>query len=190
MMVNAEPVEIDGIYYELMTSNEGNSAEVTIHPEFLYSGSIVIPASVTYSGVEYSVTSIAHNAFQASGLTSITIPNSVTNIGDGAFSDCSQLFSMIVEDGNPSYDSRDDCNAIVETASNTLIAGCNYTIIPNSVTSIDNGAFLGCSLNSITIPNSVTSIGHTAFWECSYLKSITIPNSVTSIGDCVFRNCI
>ena len=88
MMVNAEPVEIDGIYYELMTSNEGNSAEVTIHPEFLYSGSIVIPASVTYSGVEYSVTSIAHNAFQASGLTSITIPNSVTNIGDGAFSDC------------------------------------------------------------------------------------------------------
>ena len=88
-----------------------------------------------------------------SSLTSVTIPESVTSIGDAAFCWCEGLTSMIVESGNSVYDSRDNCSAIIETASNTLIAGCMNTIIPNSVTTIGERAFLGCSgLTSVTIP--------------------------------------
>ena len=88
------------------------------------------------------------------------------------------------------YDSRDNCNAIIETTTNTLLAGCQKTIIPNDVTSIGDGAFVYCSgLTSITIPNSVTSIGYEAFYNCTGLTSITIPNSVTSIGDYAFQYC-
>ena len=138
-----------------------------------------------------SVTSIEHDAFAyCTGLTSITIPNSVTSIESGAFSGCTGLTNVTVETGNTKYNSRDNCNAIIETQTNTLIAGCQNTIIPNSVTSIGESAFFGCTgLTSITIPNSVTSIGERAFWGCSGLTSITIPNSVTSIGKLAFYFC-
>ncbi len=91
--------------------------------------------------------------------------------------------------GNTTYDSRDNCNAIIETASNTLAVGCQSSVIPNSVTSIGDYAFEGCSgLTSLDIPNSVTSIGKSAFEDCS-LTSLTIPNSVTNIGENAFEDC-
>ena len=137
-----------------------------------------------------SVTSIERGAFNGcSSLTNITIPHSVTSIGGNPFSWCSSLTNIIVEQGNSNYDSRNNCNAIIETASNTLISGCKNTIIPNDIVSI-SGAFSGCtSLTSITIPNSVSIITNSAFASCTSLTNITIPNSVTHILNNAFENC-
>ncbi len=100
-------------------------------------------------------------------------------------------FSTInVSSANTTFDSRDNCNAIIETSTNTLIFGCRCTIIPNSVTRIGNKAFYNCgTMTSITIPNSVTSIGNNAFYGCDYLTEVVIPNSVTSLGEKAFYGC-
>ena len=145
--------------------------------------SIEIPASVTSIGEAAfidcqdltSVTfaegsqleSIGNNAFQnCYNLTSITIPASVTSIGSSIFQDCENIASMAVADGNTVYDSRNGCNAIIETLTNTLIFGCKNSTIPAGVTSIGVRAFQNCfNLTSITIPASVTSIGGHAFYD-------------------------
>ena len=144
--------------------------------------SITIPQSVTF---------ISSGAFSGCiGLSSITIPKGVTSIGSGAFSGCSGLTFISVEKGNTVYNSQNNCNAIIETASGVLLAGCKNTVIPNSVTSIGDCAFCGCiGLTSVTIPQSVTSIGSSAFSGCTSLESVTIPNSVTSIGSSAFSGC-
>ena len=167
--------------------------------------SIVIPSSLTSIGywafygcigltsvaIPSSVTSIGYSAFKGcEGLIFIRIPSSVTSIGEDAFFGCSGLISIVVESSNTVYDSRNNCNAIIETASNTLIAGCMNTKIPLSVTSIGVAAFSYCSgLTSIDIPSSVTSIGYGAFVGCKGLTSLHIPNSVTRIEDYTFNNC-
>lgn len=146
--------------------------------------SVVFPSSLEFIG---------DDAFAICPLlTSITIPKSVTVIGLGVFTGnqyCgSHITNMIVEEGNPVYDSREGCNAIIETATNKLISGCNNSVIPSSVKAIENRAFEGCwFLNSIIIPNSVTSIGQSAFAICKGLTSIEVDsNNVVydSRGNC------
>ena len=138
-----------------------------------------------------SMTSIGDNAFMnCSSLTSIVIPSRVTSIGGGAFSGCSSLSDVSVNAENSVYDSRRNCNAIIETQSNTLIFGCQSTVIPNGVTSIGSSAFSGCTgLTSIEFPDSITSIASYAFSQCSNLAFVSIPNSVTNIGESAFSSC-
>lgn len=138
-----------------------------------------------------SVISIGEYAFsKCENLTSISIPRSVTSIGENAFSECEHLVSIIVNKENPVYDSRENCNAIIETATNTLIAGCGKSVIPTSVTAIGDYAFYYCkNLESITIPNSIISIGNRAFMACEKLVSINIPDSVINIDEWAFFGC-
>ena len=145
-------------------------------------------ANITISN---NVTSIGRWAFDGcTSLTSVTIPDSVTSIGNNVFGECVGLTSIIVSKNNKVYDSRNNCNAIIETKTNKLISGCKNTVFPNDITSIGYRAFDGCTgLTSITIPNSVTSIGSEAFYGCTGLTSVTIPNSVTSIGSEAFYGC-
>ena len=168
-------------------------------------GFLIIPDSVTSIGnyafygcsgltsvtIGGSVMSIGDWAFyNCSSLTSITIPDSVTSIGSSAFAGCSGLTSITVAKGNTKYHSSGNC--LIETASKTLISGCNTSVIPSdgSVTSIGGSAFQGCKdLTSITIPDSVTSIGMRAFYGCTGLTSVTIGNGVTSIGGFAFYSC-
>lgn len=206
----AHDFEVDGIYYNIL---DENTVEVTSgYPT--YRDAVIIPNTVTYNEITYTVTSIGFWAFDdCMFLTSITIPSSIVNIDEPIISGCPRLTSIVVEHGNTIYDSRDNCNAIIETAINTLVAGCKNTTIPNSVTSIGNQAFYYCSgLTSITIPNGVTSIengafsgchsltsvdignsvitlGNYVFFDCNNLTSITIPNSVTTIGNYTFQDC-
>ena len=148
-------------------------------------------SSLTKLTLPDSVTSIGKGAFcGCSGLTELTLPNSVKSIGDGAFTDCSGLEKITVESGNSRYDSRDNCNSIIDKKTNTLIAGCKNSVIPNSVASIWYEAFRGCTgLTKITLPDSVKSIEGEAFEGCSGLTELTLPNSVKIIGDGAFAYC-
>jgi hypothetical protein len=212
---NADPVEIEGIYYTLY--EKGKTAEVTKNPS-KYKGSVSIPEKVTYNNVDYSVTSIGKVAFGiCSGLTSVTIPNSVTSIDGGAFYECSGLTSITIPNSVTSIglEAFYGCSGLTSVYISDLEKWCNIKfdhwanplmnahhlylgkreikdlVIPNSVTSIGDGTFEGCSgLTSVTIHNGVTSIGKSAFDGCSGLTTVTIPNSVTSIGKFAFRGCI
>ena len=138
-----------------------------------------------------SVEKIGESAFWGcKSLTSIVIPASVKIIGENAFSFCAGLTSIKVAKGNTVFDSRDDCNAIIETKTNKLIFGCKTTVIPDSVIEIGECSFKGCwGLKSVSIPNSVTVIGKDSFSGCSGLNSVIIPKSAKTIGEHAFGFC-
>ena len=182
----AQKFEVDGIYYKI-TNDTTKEVEVTYkgnsYSEYSneYTGNVVIPESVTYNGITYSVTSIGYSAFNCCYyLTSIEIPNSVITIGGDAFRNTSW------------YDEHPDgvvyAGKVLYKYKGTMPANTSI-VIKEGTTAICSGAFQDCSeLTSIEIPNSVTSIGGSAFSDCSELTSIEIPNSVTTIGGDAFNN--
>ena len=219
-VATAHDFEVGGIYYNIL-SEEDKTVEVIYKGEDSYdysneyTGSVVIPECVTYSGTTYIVTGIGIEAFfDCFGLTSIELPNSVTSIEDMAFSRCSGLTSIFIPEGvssiglwafvdcnnldtitvdenNTTYDSRENGNAIIETNSNKLILGCATTVIPESVTTIGNAAFCGCTgLVNITIPENVSCIEEGAFVDCTSLNTVVmLSKDLSSIGSEAFANC-
>ena len=184
--LSAHDFVVDGIYYTYL-SQTYQTVSVSYRGSSYYeysnefSGNVVIPASVTYHGTTYSVTSIGNDAFHGcTGLTSVEIPSRVTSIGSSAFSGCTELTSVSI----PSR---------VTSIGSSVFYGCSGLTsieIPSSVTSIGEYAFYNCSsLTSIEIPSSVTSIGERAFNNCRGLTSVEIPSSVTSIGEFAFHGC-
>ena len=179
--------KIDGIYYNLDADTK--TAEVAFGG---YLGDIVIPSTVTKDDVEYTVTSIASNAFYNSPqMTSVTIPKSVNTIKyqSGFFYNCNKLASIVVEEGNPKYDSREGCNALIETASNKLLYGTNNSFIPNSINTIGVAAFQKRNFTTLNIPNSVTTIEDGAFSGCPELTSVYIGTGLENFGEYIFDEC-
>ena len=143
---------------------------------------IVIPEGVTRIGDS--------SFFGCSNIKRIYIPSTVTLIEETAFGSCGSLIEIVVSEDNPVYDSRNNCNAIIETASNTLICGCGGTVIPDTVTSIRSRAFYGAeSLSAIKVPSSVTEIGEAAFEFCDNLINVELPDSITCIKNSTFSFC-
>ena len=168
-----------------------NEATMSNNVESIGEAAFSICTSLKAINLPPALKEIGAKAFYECGsIKEITIPSSVSNIGAGAFSNCHGLTSMIVQEGNKQYDSRNGCNAIVETATNTLIAGCDATVIPPSVTAIGDEAFVGCNgFTSIEIPTSVKTIGSQAFFYCKNIKNLKIPESVTTIEERAFCGC-
>jgi hypothetical protein len=171
--------EVDGIYYKV-TSVANKTLEVTSGYTNC-SGAVVIPEKVTYSNMEFSVTSIGGWLFcNCKSLTNIELPSSLTSIGDGAFYGCSSLESIKLPTS-------------VTSIGFGVFSGCKSLTsidLPSSLKTIGGDAFEGCSsLTSIELPSSLTSIGEYTFLECSSLTSIGLPPTLTSIGDWAFKLC-
>ena len=152
---------------------------------------IEIPDSIEYNGFFYQVKQIKDRAFSScESLVSINIPQNIDSIGEAILQHCDSLQSIVVDSENKTYDSRDNCNAIIKTKSNVLIHGCNMSIIPTGVTELGKNAFNNCKyIDSIVIPSSVTTIGESAFQGCRSLKKIDMSENVTSIGNYAFASC-
>ena len=211
--IYASNTQVDGIWYDFDSSTK--TATVTYQGSYHssyedeYSGSVVIPETVTYNGTTYSVTSIGNSAFKnCKSLTSVTIPTSVTSIGSSAFSFCFGLTSITIPNRVTSigYDAFSNCSSLTSVVWNAedcadMSAGDKFPFGEKNsqITSFTFGdkvqhipsnlCYNMRNLTSITIPNSVTSIGSSAFESCSGLTSITIPNSVTSIENSTFSSC-
>lgn len=193
---------VDGIYY----NKNGNEATVTFKTTSYntYSGDVIIPPTVTYDGVAYTVSAIGDNAFNRStGLTNVDIPNSIISIGNNAFYGCNSLTSVTVP--NSVTDLGDyaffQCSGLTSIdISNSLTSIGNYVFyyctrltsvnLPDSVAYIGSNAFRGCKgLTNFSLPKSLIGIGTNAFEGCSGLTNLSIPNSVTEIGAYAFQNC-
>jgi len=219
MVATADTVDIDGIYYNLISKGGANIAEVASNPN-KYTGTIVIPETVSFNEEIYNVKYISDYAFSdCKSLSEVNIPSSASTIGKMAFYNCTLLASInipssVVSIGENAFRWCKNLKAVYIT---DLEAWCNITfpdlylesnplfyaqhlylnneeikdlVIPSSITKIKSFAFIGCvGLSSITIHQNVTSIGYSAFYGCSGLSSLFIPDNVVTIGDYAFEKC-
>lgn len=217
IVVSADTVEIDGIYYNLINKGGSNGAEVTRNPS-KYSGSVIIPETVTYDGIEYKVTSIERSAFYnctdlssvtipssvmsiegyvfygCSNLTTVKIPNSVTSIGEQAFYGCSSLTSITIPSSVKSigFWAFKICRGLSAVYISDIAAWCNTSFGGSESNPLYYASHLyigEAEIKNLVIPNGVTKIENYAFIYCKSLISVTIPNSVTGIGEYAFRGC-
>lgn len=210
--------EVDGIFYHI-TNDDAATVEVTFkgnHPdEFEYEykgGEVLVPQEVTYRGRTFKVTAFAGRAFNTPYVSKVTIPEGIEVIADSAFIYCNQhgvitipksvkkigvsafypmlyIDSLVVDDENPYYDSRGNCNAIIETSTNTLLAGCKNTMMPDDVEHIAPNAFVGAEdLKHITLPKSLKQIGEAAFVHCG-IEEIVIPEGIQKLEYYTFQYC-
>lgn len=160
--------------------------DVDVIGPFAFSGckgltEVTIPASVC---------KIGYGAFEGTGIKSISLPANVTEIGYRVFAHCDSLTQISVAAGNTKYDSRSNCNAVIEKASGSIVATCKATTFPADIATIGYEAFAGCSaLENVVIPSGITRINHYAFADCDSLTLADIPATVTFFGDRAFENC-
>jgi hypothetical protein len=212
LLLLAAPAAVQAQFTYLV---EGGQITITGDANIPADGVVLIPSTILVNGVTLPVTGIGDNAFGGTPLTSVTIPDSVTTIGNGAFSycpsmtnvmigssaasigtdeflGCTDLAVIAVDDFNPFYSSL--AGVLFNKNQTTLISfpggkAGSYTI-PGTVTNIAEAAFEGCvSLTSITFPGSVISLEYSSFQNCTSLTAIAIPDSVTSIEDLSFADC-
>lgn len=184
----ATPTLIDGIYYNLNTSDQtasvtyNNIYDESYYPmEMDYTKFIIIPSKVKHDNIEYTVTAIGDSAFYRNWeITNISIPGSVTSIGEYAFYGCSVIERIILP------------NNITEIKEGAF-SECNFLEeihLPKNLNRIENKTFEGCyKLENIILPQELTTIGDSAFLGCYALKKITIPKNVTKIGKFAFFQC-
>lgn len=197
LSASAYDFEVDGIYYNVI-SQEDMTCSVTYKKlvwsevSDFYTGTIRIPATVTYNNKNFQVTKIDLFAFNfCNELQELILPETIVSIDD-RFEYCNSLVSITVHNDNPYYCSIDGI-LYNKAKTNLLIfprARSGSFTIPESITTICSGAFEGCSsLTSVTIPNNVIDIDLYAFNGCRSLTSVTLPNSIKHIGDYAFSDC-
>lgn len=183
----------------ITTLGEGVFRQCTLLKEVIFSNSLTsIPTYTCYNcpalftvNIPENITTIGNYAFgSCNSLTNIFIPKNVSSISSYAFNGCPSLSAISVDNQNTIYDSRNNCNCLIATATNQLLFGSANSIIPNTVVSIGNNAFReNKALTTITIPSSVTTIGDYAFYNCTSLQTVTVLASVTSVGNWAFGQC-
>lgn len=176
-------VKKDGIVYHISSWYQHTAELAGVESNF--NGVLDISPSIDYKGEQYMVTQVMFNAFHSnSNITELIIPANMqfeyynqyydwSNI-DNPFSSCVNLNTITVAEENPLYDSRNNCNAIIETGTNVLLIGCNSTVIPDNIVTIARDAFYGATFTEITIPASVQHIGAIAFGHCNNLNAFRV----------------
>lgn len=200
--VRAVEFAVDGVNYKVTSSNtvsvlpygsSGSSGGGITGLNNGYTGDVVIPETVTNNGVAYTVTAAEEETFSySSKLTSVSLPATVTELGEVPFEACGKLAAITVHPDNPVYMSVD---GVLFDKSGTKLIACpgakegEYQA-PATVRTLAPSAFYGCSrLTSITLPESLTEIGTDAFRSCTVLKSVNIPEGITEISDRLFYGC-